>query len=61
MLPVCNNRAGVVSILDGLRDMPDPMRQWRFARLHGTGGLTWDTLRTGTEWREAREALAPYR
>jgi beta-N-acetylhexosaminidase len=60
MLPVCNNRAGAVTIVDGLQDVPEPMRQWRLARLHGTGGLPWETLRTSSEWREVREALSRY-
>jgi beta-N-acetylhexosaminidase len=58
MLPVCNNRAGVVAILDGLEDVPDPMRQWRFTRLHGRDGLSWDVLRSSSEWKQAREALS---
>ncbi len=58
MLPVCNNRAGVVAILDGLKDEPDPMRQWRLTRLHGRDGSVWDDLRASSEWKQAREALA---
>lgn len=58
MLPVCNNRAGVVAILDGLKDEPDPMRQWRLTRLHGRDHLSWDVLRTSNEWKQAREALS---
>ena len=58
MLPVCNNRAGVVTILDGLEVEPDPMRQWRLTRLHGRDRLPWDELVAGNDWREAREALA---
>jgi beta-N-acetylhexosaminidase len=58
MLPVCNNRAGVVTILDGLEDAPDPMRQWRLTRLHGRDSLPWDALVAGSDWRDAREALA---
>ncbi len=58
MLPVCNNRAGVVAILDGLKDEPDPMRQWRLTRLHGREGLPWDALRASSEWKQAREALS---
>jgi beta-N-acetylhexosaminidase len=58
MLPVCNNRAGVVAILDGLKDEPDPMRQWRLTRLHGWDGLSWDALVASKDWRETRDALA---
>jgi hypothetical protein len=46
-----------VAILDGLKDEPDPMRQWRLTRLHGWDGLSWDALVASSEWRQASEAL----
>lgn len=58
MLPVCNSRAGVLAILDGLKAEPAPMRQWRLTRLHGRDGLPWDALRLSSEWKHAHEALA---
>ena len=57
MLPVCNNRAGVSAILDGLKAPPNPVSQWRLTRLHGREGYSWDALHSGTEWRHARSAL----
>jgi beta-N-acetylhexosaminidase len=57
MLPVCNNRAGVMTILDGLEDAPDPMRQWRLTRLHGRDSLPWDALVASSDWRDAQSAL----
>jgi beta-N-acetylhexosaminidase len=60
MLPVCNNRAGVEAILDGLKAPPNPVSQWRLVRLHGKEGYSWDALRSGAEWRHARSALAKH-
>jgi beta-N-acetylhexosaminidase len=57
MLPVCNSRAGVVAILDGLKEEPNPLSQWRLARLHGRDGLSWKALQASAEWRHARHAL----
>ncbi len=60
MLPVCNNRAGVHAILDGLRHEPDPVSQWRLAKLHGCGGLPWEALCGGADWQHACHALERY-
>jgi beta-N-acetylhexosaminidase len=60
MLPVCNNRDGVIAILDALDVAPDPASQWRLARLHGRDGLSMQDLIVSREWRDARAALARY-
>ena len=60
MLPVCNNRAGVEAIVKGLKLAPNPVSQWRLTRLHGGETPSWDELRAGTKWSQAREALARY-
>jgi beta-N-acetylhexosaminidase len=41
MLPVCNDRHAVETLLDELHDEPEPLRSLRLARLHGreSGGL----------------------
>ena len=57
MLPVCNHRDGVVAILDGFKEVAQPLSQWRLARLHGRDGLDWEALHKGAEWRHARHAL----
>ncbi|MHB8424105.1 MAG: beta-N-acetylhexosaminidase [Gammaproteobacteria bacterium] len=57
MLPVCNNRAGVTAILQGLGNYANPMSQWRLARLHGREDISWEELHASREWREARAAL----
>ncbi|MGH8397566.1 MAG: beta-N-acetylhexosaminidase [Gammaproteobacteria bacterium] len=57
MLPVCNNRPGVVAILETLGEYTHPMSQWRLARLHGREEVSWEDLHASREWREARAAL----
>lgn len=60
MLPVCNDRAGVIAILDGLGEHTDPMSQWRLARLHGRDETSWEELHASREWREACITLENY-
>lgn len=60
MLPVCNNRAGVIEILDNMKDVSDPQRQWRLTRLHGGKGTPREELMAGADWRDARAALERY-
>ncbi|MGB9428358.1 MAG: beta-N-acetylhexosaminidase [Gammaproteobacteria bacterium] len=57
MLPVCNNRAGVLAILEALSEYTNPVSQWRLARLHGREPVSWQDLHASREWREARAAL----
>ena len=57
MLPVCNSRAGVTAILDGLAHETNPVSQWRLARLHGREGVERVALQVSAEWRHARHAL----
>jgi beta-N-acetylhexosaminidase len=35
VLPVCNDRAAAIALLDAMRATPDPVSQLRLARLHG--------------------------
>jgi beta-N-acetylhexosaminidase len=58
VLPVCNDRAAVVSLLDDLETEPQPTSQVRIVRMRGRDGLAWDDLTRSLEWREARDALA---
>lgn len=57
MLPVCNNRAGVMAILKELHAPAHPMSQWRLARLHGGEPVAREDLLASREWREARAEL----
>ncbi len=57
MLPVCNQRASVVELLDRLRVEPEPASGLRLVRLHGRGGLSPEDLENRPEWRRAQEWL----
>ncbi|HEX7030504.1 MAG TPA: beta-N-acetylhexosaminidase [Gammaproteobacteria bacterium] len=58
MLPVCNNREGVMQILDGFGEHDDPVAQLRLARMHGRANYSLAELQARPEWRDARDALA---
>lgn len=60
MLPVCNNRAGVLEILKNPPRGINPLSPWRLTRLHGRGGDAWPALHASAAWREARAALERY-
>jgi beta-N-acetylhexosaminidase len=58
MLPVCNNRASVVELLDHLDLEPQPASRLRLVRLHGRAAPDRAQLLASPEWARAREALA---
>jgi beta-N-acetylhexosaminidase len=58
MLPVCNNRASVVELLDHLDLEPQPASRLRLVRLHGRPAPDRARLQASPEWLRAREALA---
>jgi beta-N-acetylhexosaminidase len=58
MLPVCNNRASVVALLDGLHVEPEPAARMRLVRLHGRDGVSREVLKTLPEWTRSQELLA---
>jgi beta-N-acetylhexosaminidase len=60
MLPVCNNREGVIAILEGVGQEANPVSQWRLARLHGGERVDRRELEASEEWRQARHALAKH-
>jgi beta-N-acetylhexosaminidase len=57
MLPVCNQRAAVVELLDRLQVEPEPASGLRLVRLHGRGGWSDEELKTRPEWRRAQDWL----
>lgn len=60
MLPLCNHRASVLTVLDGLQVTPSPVSALRLARLHGRAvGLpgSYDALQALPRW-QAAHALA---
>jgi beta-N-acetylhexosaminidase len=59
MLPVCNNRASVIELLQGLNCEPQPASSLRLVRLHGRSGAPDSTaLAASPRWQHARELLA---
>lgn len=58
MLPVCNNRASVVTLLDTLSAEPDPLRQVRLVRLHGRAAPSRAELLAGDRWQAGAAAAA---
>jgi hypothetical protein len=57
MLPVCNNRASVIALLDGLKVEPEPASRLRLVRLHGRDGMTREALQVHPDWQRAQELL----
>lgn len=60
MALVCNNRAGALQVLDGVKDHDDPVSHVRLARMHGRHPMSWDKLRKNVRWRSASEVLQRY-
>jgi len=58
MLPVCNNRAGVRSLLARLEVEPAPASQLRLVRMRGRDGMSVAGLQASPPWQQSREALA---
>src|ERR1700716_1732653 len=58
MLPVCNNRASVIELLEHLDAEPQPASSLRLVRLHGRAGTVRSGLEGSAEWGRARELLA---
>lgn len=57
MLPVCNQRASVVELLDRLHVEPEPASGLRLVRLHGRGRTRPEELKSRPEWQRAQEWL----
>ncbi|MGH8174909.1 MAG: beta-N-acetylhexosaminidase [Steroidobacter sp.] len=57
VLSLCNNRQGVLQVIDSLRGSGDPLSQVRMARLHGKLGIARDTLHASTEWQACESAI----
>jgi len=57
VLSLCNNRQGVLQVIDSLRGSGDPLSQIRMARLHGKPGPTRQTLLASAEWQACEGAI----
>jgi beta-N-acetylhexosaminidase len=58
VLPVCNDRAGVLALLDGLKQGPEPASFARLARLRGRPATLPGDLFASEEWRRSADAVA---
>jgi beta-N-acetylhexosaminidase len=54
VLPVCNRRASVIELLDGLRHKPGPASQLRILRMRGRDAADRRTLTAMREYQECR-------
>lgn len=57
VLSCCNNRQGVLQVIDSLRGSGDPLSQVRMARLHGKPGPVRDALLASGEWKACESAV----
>ncbi|MDX1497612.1 MAG: beta-N-acetylhexosaminidase [Salinisphaeraceae bacterium] len=57
MLPVCNDRSGVIQILDQLPQSVDSQSAGRLARLRANTHNQPKALQSSSEWQEARQTL----
>jgi beta-N-acetylhexosaminidase len=57
VLSLCNNRKGVLQVIDSLRGSGDPLSQVRMARLHGKTGWTRETLSASTDWQACESSI----
>lgn len=57
VLSVCNDRQGVLQVIDSLRGSGDPLSQVRMARLHGKPGSTRPALLASSDWQTCERAV----
>jgi beta-N-acetylhexosaminidase len=57
VLSCCNNRQGVLQVIDSLRGSGDPLSQVRMARLHGKPGPARGALLASAEWKACESAV----
>jgi beta-N-acetylhexosaminidase len=58
VLPVCNRRASVVELIDGLKSRPGPASQLRIVRMRGRDAPDREALLASHEYRQGRDWLA---
>lgn len=57
MVPICNNRDGVLQTLRELGECSDPVSQVRLIRLHGVTAPGTEQLLASAEWQDAAAAI----
>lgn len=58
VLPVCNRRASVIELIDGLKSQPGPASQMRLLRMRGREAPDRESLLASREYQQGREWLA---
>jgi beta-N-acetylhexosaminidase len=58
MLPVCNDRAGVLALVARLALEPAPASQLRLVRMRAREGMSVAALQASLPWQQSRDALA---
>jgi beta-N-acetylhexosaminidase len=58
VLPVCNRRASVIELIDGLKSQPGPASQMRVLRMRGREAPDRAALQASAEYQQCREWLA---
>ncbi len=53
MVLICNNREGVLEVLDAMSDYSNPVSQIRLVRMHGRSMPPWDELRATPQWEKS--------
>jgi beta-N-acetylhexosaminidase len=57
IVPICNNRQGVLQVIDSLPGTGDPLTHVRLARLRGRVGMDRLALRGSSEWQACEQAI----
>jgi beta-N-acetylhexosaminidase len=57
VLSLCNDRQGVLQVIESLRGSGDPLSQVRMVRLHGKPAPTRVALRASAEWQACEDAV----
>ncbi len=57
IVPICNNRQGVLQVIDSLQGSGDPLSHIRLARLHGRQGMDRIALRGSSDWQTCEQAI----
>jgi beta-N-acetylhexosaminidase len=57
VLPVCNNRQGVIEVVEALHNWEDPLGQIRLVRLHGLPGPSREELARSGQWQACVQAV----
>ncbi len=60
MILVCNKPDSVVQVIDGLKNVDNPVRHMRLVRLHGRHAVNRDELLASQDWKSAAETVLSY-